>query len=137
MLEVFIVFVLFEYLLQPEVTYAWKRVFSLKGLLHLVLHTLLPAGAVYLLGLASEVQALLLFVLHAVFDGPLLLRLSARLPVPSISRTLTDPEHDDVPVQIQALQLSIAASNEKASWAAVHLLLIYAAMQAPIYTGFQ
>jgi hypothetical protein len=128
MLEVLLVHAVFEYLLQREVTLAQKRTPTLVGFLRLTAHAAMPAAACAALGFATVWQAGAVMGLHIAIDSTFGAWLLSVLPVQSIHRTMSDPEHERWPIQVQALQFALSASSEALWWATVHALAIFAGM---------
>lgn len=128
MIEVVLVHAVFEYLLQREVTLAQKRTPTLVGVIRLLGHASLPSLACAVLGVATVEQAAAMAVLHSVLDGSIGAWLLSVLPVQSVYKTMSEPEHERWPIQVQALQFALSASHEAAWWATIHILVVYAGM---------
>ncbi len=130
MIDVLLVHAAFEYLLQREVTLAQKRTPTVKGMARLLAHAALPAVACVALRVATVEQAGFIFGLHVALDSVFGAWLLSVLPVQSVYRTMTDPEHERWPIQVQALQFALAASSEALWWATIHFCVVYAGMVA-------
>ena len=129
MIEVLLIHATFEYLLQREVTLAQKRTPTLVGAIRLSAHAAMPAVACVAVGVATYQQAAVIFGLHVALDSVLGARLLSALPVQSIYKTMNEPEHEEWPIQVQALQFALSAASEAMWWATVHAIVVYAGMR--------
>jgi len=127
MVDVLMIHLVLEYMLQPESILALKKSPTAKGLLVLLAHVAVPALACLALGLMTPVQAGLVVVLHAVFDGAIGTRLVVFTRVHSIYRAMSS-QYEEWPVQVQALEFALASSSERQWYLVAHLLAIYTGM---------
>jgi hypothetical protein len=126
--EVLLVHAVFEYLLQREVTLAQKRTSTVVGLLRLVAHAAMPAAACVALGVATIEQAGAVMGLHIALDSSFGAWLLSVLPIQSVYKTMSEPEHERWPIQVQALQFALSASSEAMWWATIHAVAVYIGM---------
>lgn len=131
MFEIFLIHAVFEYLLQPEPMLTNKREPKFKGFLYLIGHVALPTAICGGLGLVDFPQIIALLALHLLADGPFGRAFVRLLPGQSVGRLMSSKEHEEWPMQVQALQFGLVASSEKMTWATLHALAIYGAVTLP------